>query len=579
MTSNHLLLYRLTELMLEHEQHFISVDLLFDDAQIGTFVKSIQIDSPYQQMILEGVLTESVKEEKVYVSFTAEGYYHYILGEVIHNITKNKGPEELKKLAEKNTLNGIKEGVEQCLIREVQQNNLSRLIRLIDISEITLSICTLPLAYAFEIRHLQPDNHLSINNLTQLLLKQSSEGDIKTIRKVLSHLIKLQKKPLYAKVLTSFTQNCKFINYEILDLKIQLLDFLDEKNKVKETDKIRREIKFINDKHQTSKLLLELGIKLKYMSKYPEALECLHEANNYFKKYASLDRVILAKSNDYMGLIHSDIGQPEIAIRYIRKALKIRKREFGENHISTAISYNHLGSITQHYYAHKNRTAIEYFKKALDIKERYLGKSHMETAEVLNNLAMSYSKTNNFKQSEIHYLKALNIFIKNASETDIWVSVIYNNIASLYSNNNILEKAFYYQKKAMDINVLTNGPNHYISAVLESTLANILSKMKRHGEAAIHFLNVLDTMRKILPKYHIGLQTAYNNAAASLMDCEKYKDAIKYNLKLLSILEMKGEENPDKQKVVLLRIAHCYRKLNNNKKTEYYISQANSMQI
>jgi len=88
MTSNHLLLYRFAELMLEHEQHILPVDLLFDDVQIGDFVKSIQIDSPYQQMLLDGVLTESVRDENLYVSFTVEGYFHYVLGEVIYNRTE-----------------------------------------------------------------------------------------------------------------------------------------------------------------------------------------------------------------------------------------------------------------------------------------------------------------------------------------------------------------------------------------------------------------------------------------------------------------------------------------------------------
>jgi hypothetical protein len=50
MTSNHILLYRLAELMLEHQENILPVDLFFDDEQIGDFVKSIQIDSPYQQM-------------------------------------------------------------------------------------------------------------------------------------------------------------------------------------------------------------------------------------------------------------------------------------------------------------------------------------------------------------------------------------------------------------------------------------------------------------------------------------------------------------------------------------------------
>ena len=75
MTDNHLLLFRLVELMLQHEQHVLNVDQLFEDDKIGDFVKSIQIDSPYQQLILEGVLTETLEEDKLMVSFTIEGYF------------------------------------------------------------------------------------------------------------------------------------------------------------------------------------------------------------------------------------------------------------------------------------------------------------------------------------------------------------------------------------------------------------------------------------------------------------------------------------------------------------------------
>ena len=69
MTANYLLIYRLAELMLEKQQHVLAVDDLFEDEQIGEFVKSIQIDSPYQQMLLEGVLTESVKENKLFETY------------------------------------------------------------------------------------------------------------------------------------------------------------------------------------------------------------------------------------------------------------------------------------------------------------------------------------------------------------------------------------------------------------------------------------------------------------------------------------------------------------------------------
>ena len=85
MTNNHFLLYRLTELMLMKNKHILELDDLFEDEKIGDFVKSIQIDSPYQQMLLAGVLTESVINEKLCVSFTVEGYFHHLLGEVIYD--------------------------------------------------------------------------------------------------------------------------------------------------------------------------------------------------------------------------------------------------------------------------------------------------------------------------------------------------------------------------------------------------------------------------------------------------------------------------------------------------------------
>ena len=151
MTDNHLLLYRIAELMLEHEQHVLPVDLLFDDEQIGDFVKSIQIDSPYQQMLLDGVLTESVKDEKLFVSFTVEGYFHYVLGEVIYNQNEGQGAEVLKQIVEENKLIGAKEGVEQCLILFVEREDLSKVTWMIDSCENNLDLFTLPLSTAFQL--------------------------------------------------------------------------------------------------------------------------------------------------------------------------------------------------------------------------------------------------------------------------------------------------------------------------------------------------------------------------------------------------------------------------------------------
>ena len=149
MTSTNNTIYRITELMLQHENHILSVDQLFEDEKIGDYVKSIQIDSPYQQLLLEGVLTESIQDGKLFVSFTVEGYFHFVLGEVLFEISKNENHIFLFYILQRNNMNGIKEGVEQCLIKEVNHGKLNRLVAMIDDIEIEEEVTYYPLAHAF----------------------------------------------------------------------------------------------------------------------------------------------------------------------------------------------------------------------------------------------------------------------------------------------------------------------------------------------------------------------------------------------------------------------------------------------
>ena len=197
MTDNHLLLYRLAELMLDHEQHFLPVDLLFDDAQIGDYAKSIQIDSPYQQMLLEGVLTESVRDEKLYVTFTVEGYFHYVLGEVIYHRTEGLGGEPFKYIVEENNLHGAKEGVEHCLIRDVQKGEMNRLIWLIDRCESHLTLFTLPLSNVFLLASFQNSSSELFKEIIERLLKKKTESDLMVMENVIGFFVKSQKHQLY----------------------------------------------------------------------------------------------------------------------------------------------------------------------------------------------------------------------------------------------------------------------------------------------------------------------------------------------------------------------------------------------
>ena len=216
MTSNHLLLYHLAERMLEQQQHILAVDDLFDTEIIADFVKSIQIDSPYQQMLLEGVLTESVRDEKLFVSFTVEGYFHFVLGDVIFDQSRDKDHTYLISFLEGYNLNGVKEGVEQCLIIEVNIGKLERLVALIDTGGVAESVARFPLVHAFMKN--------KVEDVFQTLMENPSASDWNVIKHVRGILLSNQKQQV--------VDQLDGIIKESIQLKSTISDLLQSKSEI-----------------------------------------------------------------------------------------------------------------------------------------------------------------------------------------------------------------------------------------------------------------------------------------------------------------------------------------------------------
>lgn len=179
-------LMRLCELMISFEKSIIPLDLIYNDEILGDFVRTIQIDSPYQQLIMEGVITESVIDEKLSVNFTIEGFFHYLLGEIISKESINKDYNYFVDLIENNNLNGIKEGVENCLITDVYNGGINRIIELVDTNNSAiLKITEYPISFAF----INMDSKVVFNQL----IKKPTIGDWNVIKAARNILLDLQK--------------------------------------------------------------------------------------------------------------------------------------------------------------------------------------------------------------------------------------------------------------------------------------------------------------------------------------------------------------------------------------------------
>lgn len=449
MTDNHLLLFRIAELMLENEQHILPVDLLFDDVHIGDYVKSIQIDSPYQKMLSEGVLTESVRDEKLYVSFTIEGYFHYVLGEVVHvqvHKDDSKGLKFIASLLEKSSFSHINEGISQFFMKQINLGNQ------VLINE--------AIVYNFE------NKTFLTPSIVQSLLYKSNNSEIFKCKdsilwkSILQKLIQISKYELASKCINSIdisfskhlltheliphlkTETLQLMQEDIeqSDIKMALLYYLgryDDLNSIYENLKFKDAV--------TIGGLLILASTMIDIGKFNVAIELLTEhiynEDNFIEKKRlesiaynglnlideSLEAISIAikKSNELYGQYHLKTSELinlkglyllvkndfHGAINCFNKCANNYKKIKGDNNFEFATTINNMGLV--HYHSGNFNNAKECWEQTILILNSLGMRNHPETANIYKSLACCLEKIGLMLDAQFQIKIAIEILSKN----------------------------------------------------------------------------------------------------------------------------------------------------------------------
>lgn len=538
MTDNHLLLYRLAELMLVHEQHILPVDLLFDDEQIGNFVKSIQIDSPYQQMLLEGVLTESVRDEKLFVSFTVEGYFHFVLGEVINKRTEGLGAEALKRIVEENSLNGAKEGVEQCLIRGVQKDDLTKIVWLIDNMNDNINIIIKPLAFSFVFIdsltvHMEKDTFpikKKIEEKLILLLKNSTKNDFFVLDGVLDFLKVLSKNKLIIIFCEMLLNNLELDNNS-QKLMIKCLGFVDYKLAERFFEQIEEKNKKVNLDNSTIYLIVKLYIN---NSK-------LVEANEFLKN-------IDVTADISLGFIKSQL---KLHFGEFKEGLEFAKELFEHIEIpEQKASFANL--IGQGYLKLKDfENALIFHQIAVESALNQFGKYSEDYSIFLNNLSTVYYWKGDYMKS-IELMRNVEKIRKNIlPENDLKIANIQINLGETLRKIEDYEQALNYQKGALQIVRLKLPYFSIESSAIETNIGLIYENWKNYNKGIYHHFRSLIHKKLILPSNHPSFAESYFEIGKCLIELSRFQDAIRFLLLGYGILP-----HPN----FILNVMQCYEK-------------------
>jgi len=442
MTSNHLLLYRLAELMLDHEQHILPVDLLFDDEQIGDFVKSIQIDSPYQQMLLEGVLTESVRQEKLFVSFTVEGYFHYVLGEVLlHQYNALGADYIIAKLNESESIH-LPMGLSRMLVNLVQNG-----------------------AYQFLIRALeeQIDDEILIPSLVQTLV----------IGKQTDFIYEIQTPKFWSKVLNALltSANYNLIGEVLTQLPASLsLALLNDTIARQLPADVLRKIKqgcsasgldynyfldfYLGDYEQVLKSYKVSNASDLVESEWVCIISTLIDTGNFD------EAVHIIKSNNFsdtyaieklrlLAIAQHGANNPELAKVAIDSTISQSLTQFGSYHFKSAELLNLSGLLGL---ARKDfEVAESSLKRALSIFEKSKGKSNFEFVSSTGNLALVAYHSGRLNEAIGIWLEVIDLLTEIGMGQHPETALVQKNLAFAYSEVKNLEQAKSFTQQALQI--------------------------------------------------------------------------------------------------------------------------------
>jgi CHAT domain-containing protein/Tfp pilus assembly protein PilF len=128
--------------------------------------------------------------------------------------------------------------------------------------------------------------------------------------------------------------------------------------------------------------------------------------------------------------IHRLRGEPEFTLPMLERALAIRQKAFGPEHLAVADSLNQVGLYwwnLGHY-----STAEAFNQKVLEIREKSLGPMDLSVADSLNNLANIEMSTGNYAAAKPLYKRVLEIREKLLGLEDKAIAKALEELAAVY---------------------------------------------------------------------------------------------------------------------------------------------------
>jgi len=300
-------------------------------------------------------------------------------------------------------------------------------------------------------------------------------------------------------------------------------------------------------------ILSPLVNELSESARYNEALEVLSKAKQWIN--SSPNTRDSAEYFNSLGSIYYQLGNTDIAEKYLHNALDISEKIYGKEHSYVATGLNNIGLVL--WAKGDLEGALEYLKRALEIGEKVYGQEHPNVATGLNNIGLVLKDKGDLDGALEYAKRALEIDEKVYGQEHPNVAGDLNNIGLVLMDKGDLDRALEYLKRALEINEKVYGQEHPNVAINLNNIGMVLQD-KGNLDGALEYLkSALEINEKVYGQEHPEVATGLNNIGMVLQDKGDLEEARKFFKRaFLILINAWGLENP-KTKLVLDNYVGC----------------------
>ncbi|MFT5423598.1 MAG: serine/threonine protein kinase/tetratricopeptide (TPR) repeat protein [Phycisphaerales bacterium] len=223
------------------------------------------------------------------------------------------------------------------------------------------------------------------------------------------------------------------------------------------------------------------------------------------------DELVAAELHAVIGIVYMDLGLYQDAERHLPRAVEIRIRVLGEEHLDTLDSISSLATLYNHQARYTEAEPL--YQKTLEIRIRVLGEEHPSTLSSMNNLATLYHHQARYTEAEPLYLQTLKIRTRVLGAEHPSTLDSMTNLAALYNRQGRHSEAEPLFLQTLEIQSRVLGEDHPNTLLTMGNLAILYKVQGRNAEAEPLILKTLEMRTRVLGEEHPSTLDSMGNLA------------------------------------------------------------------